>query len=454
LIKEEITASDMSSPFVRTVEYRRYRRSRLQQSRDLVSIDDIGHTIWVNVDSSDQPMKNDTSAQKKATQLIGSKQAAQKLGISLRTLYAYVSRGKIGRTLDADSGESLFNAEEVSEYVRKRDRGRQPSNVARASLNFGWPVLESHISAVKGGRPWFRGQDALLYSQNATLEETAALLWDVPALPAVAEDTSNVQVSNTLANAPFMHRFSDWLLQCMNQVPMHDHWSQHELVPHACRILRASAAIAVRQSTCAGNIHEVLATAWKLPQHMHAIVRRALVLHADHELNPSSFVVRCTASTTANPYAATLAGCCAASGSKHANFHDVYTLLGHATLATSLQSVVQRHIADSGALPGFNHPLYPKGDPRASVLLADLREVAPKNRMAPIDALLDLARSEHGFLPKNDFALAAMAQALDLAPEVCQILFVVGRVVGWNAHALEQYRSPLIIRPRAQYVPE
>jgi citrate synthase len=399
-------------------------------------------------------MKNDTSAQKKAARLIGSKQAAQQLGISLRTLYAYVSRGKIGRTLDAACGESLFNADEISEYVRKRDRGRQPANVARASLNFGWPVLESHISAVKAGRPWFRGQDALLYSQQATLEETAALLWDVDKLPALPDGEPRMQSSATLADTPFMHRFSGWLLQRMNQMPVQEHWTQQELVSHAHIILRAGAGIAARRDAREGSIHEILATAWKLPPRMRAIIRRALVLHADHELNPSSFVVRCTASTSANPYAATLAGCCAASGSKHANFHDVYDLLRQGAQGVAPQDLIQRRIAGGGTLPGFNHPLYPKGDPRASVLLADLRQVAPKSRMAPIDALLDRARAEYGYLPKNDFALAAMAHALDLDPEICQALFVVGRVAGWNAHALEQYRSPLVIRPRAHYVPE
>ena len=128
---------------------------------------------------------------------------------------------------------------------------------------------------------------------------------------------------------------------------------------------------------------------------------RIMMLHADHELNPSSFALRCVASTMASPYAATLAGCCAASGVKHANFSAVMALTGATLRGEEPAALVAAHVATGQALPGFNHPLYPKGDPRATALLDDLRGIASGRDMARIDGLLHAARSSQGLLPKN-----------------------------------------------------
>ncbi|GAB1576979.1 citrate synthase family protein [Bordetella petrii] len=407
--------------------------------------DNIGAVFPVNVDSSNQLMKNHSHAEQDENPLISSRQAAQMLGVSLRTLYAYISRGKVGRILDPETGASLFNRAEIADYVRRRDRGRSPRNVARASLDFGLPVLESHVCAIRGGRPWFRGIDAIQLSKTATLEDTAALLWKVDRLP----DAAPAGLPDSRADGqPFAARFAAWLLAQMNRAAATDTaYTYAPLVAQATTIFRAAVALATQSRASAALAHERLAHAWGLPPAHAQIIRRALVLHADHELNPSSFVVRCTASTMANPYAAALAGCCAASGAKHANFSRAYRLIGQV-----LKADPPARIDD--AMPGFNHPLYPKGDPRAIAILADLRQAAAGPEMSAIDSFLLAVRADHGLLPKNDFALAAMAHILKLPADTCQAIFIVARVAGWNAHALEQYASPFLIRPRAQYVPD
>lgn len=390
-------------------------------------------------------------AQNKDAVMIGSKQTAALLGVSVRTLYAYVSRGKIGRTVDEVSGDSLFSRAEVLEFVRRRDRGRSPKTAARASLNFGLPVLDSHICAIKAGRPWFRGLDAIAYSEAATLEDTAALLWSVDALPDAAAQDSALFADR---DGPFLQRFSLWLLQqeaaaSSRELPAHD-----QLVAVARKILHAAVSLAVGSYAWRGSIHQALGSAWGLAAHRHDVLRRALVLHADHELNPSSFVVRCTASTLASPYAATLAGCCAARGAKHANFTDVHALIAQIRNGEDGSDILQSYQHAAKPLPGFNHPLYPRGDPRATAILAALRASGTEPTMARIDKFLDQARTQYGMLPKNDFALAATAHVLGLPADACPTLFVIARLVGWTAHALEQYHSPFVIRPRAQYVPD
>ncbi|OZI50762.1 citrate synthase family protein [Bordetella genomosp. 4] len=397
-------------------------------------------------------MESHTFREKSRIPLIGSDEAAQLLGISLRTLYSYVSRGRIGRVIDPITGKSQYNRREVEEYARKRDRGRSAGNAARASLSFGLPVLDSQICAIKAGRPWFRGQDAIALSETATLEQTAALLWNVDSLPETG--IAGVVDSAGTCGERFLPRFHQWLLANMDQVYAREVLSRNQQLLHASRILRAGATIAVGNDLRDVPIHEAMARAWGGPAGAANIIRRALVLHADHELNPSSFALRCVASTMASPYASTLAGCCAASGVRHANFSAVMALIGATLQGADPAALVASGVTGGRALPGFNHPLYPKGDPRATALLDDLRAIASNRDMACIDGLLQTAHATYGLLPKNDFALAAATQLLQLPTDACERIFVVSRIVGWNAHALEQYSSPLLIRPRARYVPD
>jgi citrate synthase len=103
-------------------------------------------------------------------------------------------------------------------------------------------------------------------------------------------------------------------------------------------------------------------------------------------------------------------------------------------------------LAQGSAMPGFGHPLYPDGDPRAKALLSGLT-------VPPILAQLR-AESEAatGLAPNIDFALVARARILPLTTDTPFSLFAVGRMAGWHAHALEQLQTGQLIRPRARYV--
>jgi citrate synthase len=97
-------------------------------------------------------------------------------------------------------------------------------------------------------------------------------------------------------------------------------------------------------------------------------------------------------------------------------------------------------LARGEALPGIGHPLYPDGDPRAVAILYALSLTWPQ------------ARRLVGHHPNVDFALGAAVAALGLPPGSALTLFVLGRAVGWIAHAIEQCESRSLIRPRARYV--
>jgi citrate synthase len=110
------------------------------------------------------------------------------------------------------------------------------------------------------------------------------------------------------------------------------------------------------------------------------------------------------------------------------------------------REAIARRLQDDRALPGFGHPLYPDGDPRAAALLG--RFEAPQ----PLQRLGDAAQAVAGLPPNIDFVLVAACEALRLPPDAPFALFAVARCAGWIAHAIEQGQSNALIRPRARYV--
>jgi citrate synthase len=113
---------------------------------------------------------------------------------------------------------------------------------------------------------------------------------------------------------------------------------------------------------------------------------------------------------------------------------------------TDARTVIAAHLAYGMAIPGFGHPLYPEGDPRASALLAAFDPPRQFERM------METVRTATGQLPNLDFALLAMSQRCGLPPDAPFSLFALGRCVGWLAHAIEQAATGQLIRPRARYV--
>jgi citrate synthase len=114
-------------------------------------------------------------------------------------------------------------------------------------------------------------------------------------------------------------------------------------------------------------------------------------------------------------------------------------------------AVMAGRLARGERLPGFGQPLYPEGDPRAAAILASLAQAAPEaHALAKTAAELGLRLT--GRHPNVDFALAAAAVGLGLPRNAALGLFIVGRTVGWIAHAMEQYESGILIRPRARYM--
>jgi citrate synthase len=128
-------------------------------------------------------------------------------------------------------------------------------------------------------------------------------------------------------------------------------------------------------------------------------------------------------------------------------------MLAGARRARHLRRAVADRLQRGEPIAGFGHPLYPGGDPRAARLLDLLRARYPKSsELAFILAFSEAATSVLRERPNVDFALAALARVLQLPPGSPLALFAIGRSVGWIGHALEQYATGQLIRPRAAYV--
>src|SRR5437868_6579541 len=112
------------------------------------------------------------------TRLMTAQSAASRLGISRATLYAYVSRGLVHAHPDEnDPRRRLYSADDINRLAGNKARGRKPSVIAASTLDFGLPALSSGITLIEGGRLFYRGRDIAAFAADATLEETARLLW-------------------------------------------------------------------------------------------------------------------------------------------------------------------------------------------------------------------------------------------------------------------------------------
>jgi citrate synthase len=215
------------------------------------------------------------------------------------------------------------------------------------------------------------------------------------------------------------------------------------------RILAALVAAVGEAEPAQAPAHRRLAARWRADDAGADLLRRCLVLTADHELNASTFVARCVASTAATPYAVVSAALSALSGRRHGGASvRAEALLREIGPDRDPMTVMAARLARGEDLPGLGQPLYPNGDPRARALLA---ATAALPNGGWIEAAAAAARRLGGEHPNIDFALAAATSALGLPAGAALGLFVVGRSVGWIAHAIEQYESGVLIRPRARY---
>lgn len=368
--------------------------------------------------------------------------ACERLGVRPQTLYAYVSRGRLGVRPDpADPRRSLYRAADVALLSERKSRSRKPAAVAAGAIAWGEPVLESAITTVEGGRLYYRGRDAAVLAEDQTLEAVARLLrgGDGVALKRAERGEPPAGAGMTARAFAALAARAGADPPAIGRHPL-------ALAAEAATLLDVLTD-AVAGISASGAIHERLGKAWGCGADRRSadLIRRALVLLADHELNASTFAARVTASTGASLAASALAGLSALSGPRHGGAGAAMQNLAAEAERLGPDAALAERLAQDRSLPGFGHMLYPDGDPRAAALLA---------AFTPSPALSRLRVAVEGVTGKVanvDFALVALADHLDLPREAPFALFAVGRCAGWIAHAMEQGQTGALIRPRARY---
>lgn len=395
---------------------------------------------------------------------LSAKEAAGELGVSLATLYAYVSRDMIRSEPVPESRAKRYRAEDVRDLkARRNTQGDKPAPTGepRGYMSFGGqPVLESAITLIADGRLHYRGVNATTLARNSTLEQAAALIWGCTDVQPFSKDAVPVltpllqQMNEAAAHlSPVTRCLSLLPIAAMDDPSIYNR-TERGLAATGARLMRFIAAVIANTEPSAEPIHEVMAKALTMGDKRAAnLIRAALVLCADNELNASAFTARCVAGTGSTLYASVQAGICAVEGPRHGGFTSrVENFLTDIAHRQDLDDAVLTRLRNGDPVPGFGHPLYPDGDPRAQALIAMMKESHGDDpAFMRSQRIMDTMEEAAGVKPSIDFAIGAMSVTLRMLPGAGLALFIMGRTAGWIGHAIEQHRSGQMIRPRARY---
>jgi citrate synthase len=407
------------------------------------------------------------------TRYLTAREAAEELGVSLKTLYAYVSRGLIrSEAIGGTRRNRRYRAEDVRRLKERKEQRRDPDRTTESALYWGSPVMESALTLITDGRMYYRGRDAIALSEDHSLEQVAELIWtgsmtqgDRARLPELFRPYARTVVPKHLGlegrevglGSP-TEAFGMALQDAAARDPAAYNLRSAAVARTGARILSLLVAVATgARRDAQDTIAQALQRSW-VPGEAGAatLLDRALVLCADHELNVSSFTARCVASAGATPYAVVVAGLAALGGVKHgANTVRVEAFAAEIEAAGGAREVMASRLRRGELVPGFGHQLYSEGDPRGETLLTAVAAAYPDSEASKLaneaaEAASDLMDQR----PNVDFALVVLARALGLPAGGALALFALGRTVGWVGHAIEQYETDKIIRPRARYVGE
>jgi citrate synthase len=399
-------------------------------------------------------------------------EAAEFLGIKLPSLYAYASRGLVTSRAQPGGRARHYARGDVERMKARHDARAGHGAVAAGALRWGDPVLETSIGTITPAGPVYRGHEAVqLARDGVAFESVAELLWTggLPSdTPRFAIDSFGVRESRFAALVPEGSPPLGVLALLVQALALADRDrfvnAPDRVAARARSLITRLAAAAsfaydasrLEKALAAASIAETLARALGARRGAPAAkaLNAALVLCADHELNVSTFAARVAASAGADVYACLLAALATLTGPKHGGLCDrVEALVDETARPARAADVIAARARRADGVPGFGHPLYPKGDPRAAMLFELAREIDADNpRTRTLVALADAGRAAGHGEPVLDLGLVAFASALGCGPGAASTIFAIGRTVGWVAHVREQYEADFLLRPRARYV--
>ncbi|HEU4332226.1 MAG TPA: citrate/2-methylcitrate synthase [Lapillicoccus sp.] len=368
-------------------------------------------------------------------------QAADLLGVRLQTIYAYVSRGLLARayrTNEAGHRVSVLALDEVLRLAAERTR------VRTGSLEV---LVETDVTLLDPkGTLSFRGHDAVALSERP-FKEVAELVWGTPT--SGSWDADPGQVAAAVAALGDAATDADRVRAAVLALATTDPDRTLLTSPHVVAVGRRAIAggIAALGGRATGPVADRLWPALGAPTHTAegvAALNAALVLLVDHELAASTMAARIAAGTGADPWLVLLTGLAALGGPRHGRS----SLAAEAVLRDGVAGL-EGYAADQ-PVPGFGHKVYVDADPRAEVLLDHVARLDPAG-WSDVEELLLAVSHRFGLSPNVDLGLAALVRACGFRPGSGETIFALSRMVGWLAHAMEEYPQGLRFRPRAIY---
>lgn len=393
--------------------------------------------------------------------LLTANQVAARLGVQLKTVYAYVSRGVLERTLADDGKTSLFDAGAVDRLAQRGRPRRDNRQMGSVDVS-----LATAITCIEADRLLFRGHDVRTLASQP-FESVAELLWtgELPERtdwPTASDDDVRALSFSLPKTSPATERLAAVTAALACKQPLRVDLRPSAVMQHArtllvtlvdCLPLLAADKSSRRSQRLAARLWPRVSTSPATSARIDCL-DTALVLLADHELATSTFAARVAASTRADPFAVVLAGMGAVSGPLHGKAAlAAHELLIAARSTGQPERVLANAISRSGFLPGFGHPVYRGIDPRAECLRARLQPLMKRADQVMLDKLCAVATATSEHHPNIDFALGELAFALDMPLGASEAIFVIARCAGWIAHALEEYgERALRFRARALYI--
>jgi citrate synthase len=393
------------------------------------------------------------------TTFVRAGEAARRLGVTTPTLYSYVSRGRIRRSVAADGRSSLFDLADIDQLRERTTRPPPPP-----------PTIDVRISTAVTQL----NDDGLCYRDvpveslvDEPFERVAELLWSgqLPgATPHWAVRPSSVnEFAAATTNAPAICSAPEItimrlieLAASMSVDPTPDGATKVNSAtttdaPGFARDLLASipgltfgSAPGSREqrTTTPFPFARRLTSAWHRDpsEQLVRAVNTALVLLADHELATSTLAVRVAASVRASPAAAIIAGLATLEGALHgsasAHVHHLFEAVGAHGARPVILELRERH----ELVPGFGHKIYRTCDPRFEVLMERVRDLPRdhevNSRFGTVESLLGVSGALVAQHPNIDLALGALTYVAGLPAGIP--LFAVARIAGWTAHYLEE----------------
>ncbi len=184
---------------------------------------------------------------------------------------------------------------------------------------------------------------------------------------------------------------------------------------------------------------------------------KALILHADHELNASTFTARVTAGTLADMYSSVTAAIGALKGPLHGGANEaVMKMLEEIGTYDRIAQYIQDKLENKEKIMGFGHRVYKNGDPRAKHLKEMSRQlgeqVGDTTWFDMSNTIEHIVTQQKGLKPNVDFYSASVYTYLGIDRDLFTPIFAMSRISGWTAHIMEQYSNNRLIRPRANYI--